>query len=635
MGVRVVSYRALKKLIGETSLERKCRFLFGAALGLLITASLWWHASRTRDLVNNQQENAARWLVPQILRLHHYQKILDPGIPSVMAGGEDVAAFRQTFGGGNEPVSDVNLPIWQLISATELGSDVSVFEAKKQFEAEDPPAEWSRYVVVDGQRRLQFFSPIRLTRGCLVCHSQDALAISANVSEATATFNAATQPANVTGELSAASEVAPADEEVVSQLPASGKSALPLFAIAAIDMPLGEVDQQLARNWAMLVASGIVTAFLAMLAAYVIVRYVIVKPVQHLKDVSDAIVRGHLNKRADISTGDEFEELSHAFNRMLRYMNDKSDELRGVNERLDGKIDQLARANIELFNHNRQKDDFLAVISHELRTPLNSILGFSGVLQSASNLDVRQQRYVANILTSGQDLMVKINDLLDLAKIESGKMEVHAAWFSVPDVLDKHVDQMKPLWEGRNINVRIDHPAVPLPVLYQDQGKLRQIVNNLMSNAIKFTPEGGRIRVSWKLSDPGFFSFSVEDTGIGIPLQEQEQIFEKFRQGSTSAEGRDHTKREYAGTGLGLSIVRELSRLLGGEVSLKSEFGRGSIFTVRLPLEVPLQVESIPADPIDGTIQAPKLITATEIEIPAKVDTGTEEVRLDVHTIGG
>jgi len=125
----VVSYRALKKLIGETSLERKCRFLFGAALGLLITASLWWHASRTRDLVNNQQENAARRLVPQILRLHHYQKILDPAIPAVLAGSEDAAAFRQTFGGGNEPAADVNLPIWQLISATELGSHVSTIEA--------------------------------------------------------------------------------------------------------------------------------------------------------------------------------------------------------------------------------------------------------------------------------------------------------------------------------------------------------------------------------------------------------------------------------------------------------------------------------------------------------------------------
>ncbi|MFO0061254.1 MAG: ATP-binding protein [Planctomyces sp.] len=631
----VVSYRALKKLIGETSLERKCRFLFGAALGLLITASLWWHASRTRDLVNNQQENAARRLVPQILRLHHYQKILDPAIPAVLAGSEDAAAFRQTFGGGNEPAADVNLPIWQLISATELGSHVSTIEAKKQFDLDDTLTEWSHYVVVDGQRRLQFFSPIRLTRGCLVCHGKDSLAVSADVSEAIATFNAATRTAAVPADLSTASEQAPADAELVSQVPAPGNSELPLFAIAAIDMPLGEVDQQLARNWAMLVASGIVTAFLAMLAAYVIVRYVIVKPVQHLKDVSDAIARGTLNLRAEISTGDEFEELSQAFNRMLRYMNAKSDELRGVNERLDGKIDQLARANMELFNNNRLKDDFLATISHELRTPLNSILGFSDILQSAPNLDDRQRRYVTNIQTSGQSLMVQINDLLDLAKIESGKMEIHPTSFALSDVLELQVQQMMPLADRRNIDLRTDPPPVPVSPLFQDRGKISQIVNNLLSNAIKFTPEGGRIRVSWRAVERGFLSFSVEDTGIGIPLQEQEHIFEKFRQGSTLPEGRDHTKREYEGTGLGLSIVRELSRLLGGEVGLKSEFGRGSIFSVRIPLEVPLRTDTVNAEATAGTVQAPPLITATDIRIPAKADAGTVDVRLDVQTIGG
>ncbi|MFN9825631.1 MAG: ATP-binding protein, partial [Planctomyces sp.] len=161
------------------------------------------------------------------------------------------------------------------------------------------------------------------------------------------------------------------------------------------------------------------------------------------------------------------------------------------------------------------------------------------------------------------------------------------------------------------------------------------IVNNLLSNAIKFTPEGGRIRVSWRAVERGFLSFSVEDTGIGIPLQEQEHIFEKFRQGSTLPEGRDHTKREYEGTGLGLSIVRELSRLLGGEVGLKSEFGRGSIFSVRIPLEVPLRTDTVNAEATAGTVQAPPLITATDIRIPAKADAGTVDVRLDVQTIGG
>jgi len=144
-----------------------------------------------------------------------------------------------------------------------------------------------------------------------------------------------------------------------------------------------------------------------------------------------------------------------------------------------------------------------------------------------------------------------------------------------------------PLADRRNIDLKTDIPQTPLPAMYQDRGKICQIITNLLSNAIKFTPEGGRVRVSSRLTEDHFLEFSVEDTGIGIPLQEQEHIFEKFRQGTSDPGGRDHTKREYEGTGLGLSIVRELSRLLGGDVTLRSEFGKGSLFIVRLPLRVP------------------------------------------------
>ena len=628
-----MSYRALKKLIGETSLERKCRFLFGAALGFLVTASLWWHSARTRTLVDDQQVSAARRMVPQILRLHHYQKMIDTEMSSLQ-DAERVKAFRQTFGGATVPAADVNLPIWQLLSAAEVLSDVAAVEARQQFESENAPEEWFRQVVVDGQRRLQYFSPIRLTQDCLKCHVNDALTAARDATSAAAAFNSSASAGRVNPELSAESGEAPADTALQSQLPSPEQRTAPIFAIASINIPLGAVDQQLARNRAMLLASGIVTAFLAMLAAYVIVRYIIVKPVQHLKDVSDEIARGNLNLRADISTGDEFEELSHAFNRMLRYIVFKNEELREANKDLDEKIDELARANLELFTSNNLKNDFLATISHELRTPLNSILGFSDILQSAPNLDDRQRRYVSNILTSGQSLMVQINDLLDLAKIESGKMDIHPTVFALGDVLELQVQQMMPLADRRHIDMRTDPPAVPVPAVFQDRGKISQIVNNLLSNAIKFTPEGGRIRVSWKSLEPGFLSFSVEDTGIGIPLESQDDIFKKFRQGATSNEGWDHTKREYGGTGLGLSIVRELSRLLGGDVTLVSEFGRGSVFTVKLPEEVSQQTPPSDPEPVVRPVAAPPLITATEILIPLKSEPGDARKELDVQSIG-
>lgn len=299
-----------------------------------------------------------------------------------------------------------------------------------------------------------------------------------------------------------------------------------------------------------------------------------------------------------------------------------NDELRSLNDSLDGKIDQLAQANMELFNNNKLKDDFLATISHELRTPLNSILGFSDILQSAANLDERQKRYVHNIQTSGQSLMVQINDLLDLAKIESGKMDLHRTEVQIADLLELQMQQIMPLADRKNIDLRIDQPQQPLPLMQQDRSKINQILTNLLSNAIKFTPEGGRVRIASRHVEPDFIEFSVEDTGIGIPLQEQEHIFEKFRQGSTGSGTRDHVKREYEGTGLGLSIVRELARLLGGDVSLRSEFGKGSLFIVRLPIVAPdkKKMEPVETAPDNRPSPAIPLITTADLIAPTTGD---------------
>ncbi len=365
-----------------------------------------------------------------------------------------------------------------------------------------------------------------------------------------------------------------------------------VIGMVKITLPLDKIRNRLATNNAILLAMALVTSFLAMIAAYAIVRYVIVKPVLHLKEISDEIAKGSLNLRANIRTGDEFEELSHAFNRMLRHLVTVQDELKQANSNLDSKVDELARANLSLFEMNKLKNEFLATMSHELRTPLNSILGFSDVLNSAENLNENQKRYLSNISTSGHLLLAMINDILDLAKIESGKMEIHAVEFSIAELMEELCSRIAPLADRKNIELKwITSPEIP--PLYQDMGKIQQILTNLLSNAVKFTPDGGRVRVEitpiclpdhQQSSD--YIQISVADTGIGIPLADQERIFEKFRQASTTPGQETLLTREYEGTGLGLSIVMELSKLLGGEVTLESEFGKGSVFTVRLPQRV-------------------------------------------------
>jgi signal transduction histidine kinase len=376
-----------------------------------------------------------------------------------------------------------------------------------------------------------------------------------------------------------------------------------LMAVVKVVMPDKATQEAINLNRAILLATAIMTVFLAMLAAYAIVRYVIVKPLQHLRDVSDEIRRGNVQARAEIHTADEFEELGVAFNRMLRGLIDSQEELRKTNVTLDDKVDELAQANLNLYETNRLKGDFLATMSHELRTPLNSIIGFSDVLGSIQSLDEKQRRYVENIRTSGRMLLEMINDILDLAKIEAGKMEVRPATFRVEAVVSAQCDMVRPLAERKRIDLAYD-VGPGLDAVEQDQAKVQQILANLLSNAVKFTPEGGQVEVLARVEaadegPSGDFVLEVLDTGVGIADEEQQTIFEKFRQGRVFQQGDDAMTREYSGTGLGLSIVRELCRLLGGDVAVESQLGRGSRFTVRLPLRLE------PLDAAAGVAAAP------------------------------
>jgi signal transduction histidine kinase len=330
-----------------------------------------------------------------------------------------------------------------------------------------------------------------------------------------------------------------------------------------------------------LIAVAIFTVFVAMIALYVIVRYVIVRPLKHLREVSDSIIQGDSEQRANIRTNDEFEDLAESFNRMLRHLTEAQSELRDVNTDLDNKVDELAQLNMRLYEMNRLKGDFLANMSHELRTPLNSIIGFSEVLQGIDALDEKQRRYAQNIQKSGRLLLEMINDILDLAKMEAGKMDLRPSEFMLETVVQAQCDMMRSLTEEKNIDLEVQVSGKETP-LYQDQAKVQQILTNLLSNAIKFTPEGGRITVAARRDSQDQLEITVTDTGVGIAEEDQEVIFEKFRQG-TAAFGGDNLTREYSGTGLGLSILKELCKLMEGEISFESSLGIGSTFRVVLP----------------------------------------------------
>lgn len=360
-------------------------------------------------------------------------------------------------------------------------------------------------------------------------------------------------------------------------------TAMPFFVIR-VDSPYAAVRDKLNKMDAILLATAFLIIAIAAVSLLVIVRYVIIKPLGHLRRVSEAITAGDLAVRANLHSGGEFEELAESFNKMLQNLVDTQQEIRGINKNLDQKVDELAQLNMRLYEMNRVKSEFLANMTHELRTPLNSIMGFSDLLESNDSLTERQRRYAKNIRVSGRTLLDMINNVLDVAKLEAGRMDVRVSEMRFEPFIQALCDELRVQGDKKNIDIdcRIEGE---LPTLHQDVGKVRQIVTNLLSNAIKFTPEGGRINVDVKRSaDDRLLVVEVSDTGVGIPEADREVIFEKFRQGSLN-QGKDNLTREYAGTGLGLSIVRELCKLLGGEVSVESDVGKGSTFRVVLPFD--------------------------------------------------
>ena len=249
-------------------------------------------------------------------------------------------------------------------------------------------------------------------------------------------------------------------------------------------------------------------------------------------------------------------------------------------QRLEEQNRALEEANEAIQQANRLKSEFLANMSHELRTPMNAIVGFSKIVhrKAKGQLDARQVDNLERVLHSSEILMALINDILDLSKIEAGRLEVQAEAFDLPALLDSALSTVTPLFKS-GVDLRADLDDGPRTIT-SDPARVRQIVINLLSNAAKFT-ETGSVTLGLRAADDERVEITVTDTGIGIPQEKIEQIFEEFRQ----ADGT--TTRKYGGTGLGLSISRKLAQMLGGDIAVDSVVGEGSTFTVSLPAVMP------------------------------------------------
>ncbi len=368
----------------------------------------------------------------------------------------------------------------------------------------------------------------------------------------------------------------------------------------------------LAVNTLYVMAAGSVVLAVALVVFAVITRRLILGPVESLRDTAERVRDGDLETRAEIETGDEFEELADTFNLMLSALDAKRGELRAINDALDVKLSEMAEANVALFEAAKLKGDFLANVSHELRTPLNSIIGFAELLLEIARGEKRDSeperrqtgarslekriRFLENIVMAGRALLELIESLLEMAKLEAGRTELNIEAVNVVDACQGLVGLIHPQANQKGVEVRLEAVG-EVPLIETDARKFQQVVFNLLSNAVKFTadPEGDGprgevvVRVErLREGDAGGEApgarhrgeqvrISVIDNGPGITPEDQRRVFEKFEQLESG-----HT-RGHSGAGLGLAIVRELVGVLQGEVQLVSEPGRGSMFSVILP----------------------------------------------------
>jgi len=307
-----------------------------------------------------------------------------------------------------------------------------------------------------------------------------------------------------------------------------------------------------------------------------------------------------------IQENQELTDVTHELKTLNEQLADSMAELKGrnrelrvLNVELKWQREAAQESKIQAERATRAKSDFLANMSHELRTPLNSIIGFSEVLQDEmfGRLNEKQRKYVDNIQVSGKHLLELINDILDLAKVESGKMELEPAIVNLRNTLATSLSMLKEKALKHGLKLSLELSADAESELIADERKLKQIMFNLLSNAVKFTPDGGSIRVSARkisgLEFPGsgsdqdtcnrkrdgdFVEISVADTGIGISPEQLPKLFKSFSQISSSC------SREHEGTGLGLALTKQMVELHGGGVWVESEAGKGSRFIFAIPV---------------------------------------------------
>ncbi len=341
-----------------------------------------------------------------------------------------------------------------------------------------------------------------------------------------------------------------------------------------IERPVQEAYEPLYASMLRTSSLLLVGLGVALLASFFVARRV-VTPLEMLRKGAERIRKGDLSARLEMKTGDEIEILADEFNEMAANLRQAYQSLeRKVAERTQA----LSVANEKLEDASQHKSKFLANVNHELRTPVSAIIGYGRLVlrETEGQIAPLQKENLQDLIHNAERLLGMIDSLLDFAKIEAGKVEVKIEPVMIEDLVQGVAATVEPMLDKDSVRLIRDIPSRIAP-LHTDREKLRQILLNLLGNAVKFT-DRGEIKIS-ACQENGAIKLAVADTGIGIDKADMNRIFEEFDRGRLRSDG------SYRGTGLGLAIVKRLVDVLGGSIAIESEVGKGSTFTVTLPVQ--------------------------------------------------
>jgi signal transduction histidine kinase len=355
----------------------------------------------------------------------------------------------------------------------------------------------------------------------------------------------------------------------------SSYAVIPMLDWAVIvEQPVGEAYEPLYGSMFRTSSLLLVGLVVALLASLFVARRVL-GPLELLRKGTERIGGGDLGFRLKIKTGDEIEVLADEFNKMTEHL---SEAYTGLEHKVAERTKALIIVNEKLEAANNLKSQFLANVNHELRTPVSAIIGYGRLIlrETEGKIPELQKENLQDLLNNAERLLVQIDSLLDFAKIEAGKIEVHVEPLKIQEVVYGAISIIEPTLDKNVVRLICDIPS-DIATIYTDGEKLRQIILNLVGNAAKFT-DCGEIKIS-ACHENGDLKLVFADTGIGIDRADINRIFEEFDRGRLSSDG------AYRGTGLGLAIVKRLVEVLGGSVIAESEVGKGSTFTVTLPVK--------------------------------------------------